>query len=224
MKEYIKNWQKNYKESLEDIELFKFGAGLEMNSRQKRLFVKLFYHARGHFSDFLWIVANNTASYRVRLLVLENIKDELGCVQRGDLPHEQLFLQFANTFDKSIRKEILNQEYYVDFLKDFNEFHRKTLQSATPEEQWALFSAYELLDTVDYEALYTLAKDMGSSKKELIFFDVHRQGDHFTSTYKALLIIWEKDQKVVRKAFSIIEKSQLAMWRRLSDEVFSLKI
>jgi hypothetical protein len=85
------------------------------------------------------------------------------------------------------------------------------------ELAWSAFGAYEKLDNVDYDNLYNFAISLGSSKKGLVFFDIHRHVEHYENIDPLLQTIWDKNPELVRKGFEFIGNHQLAMWSRLGE-------
>ena len=219
MESYLKEWEEDYKKRVREITLFT-DESKNLSQDQKVKLIRLFYHARGHFSRFLWIMASYAPSMKYRAIVLRNITDELGGIDPSHLSHEQLFFEFAEFFDKDIHEEVSNETSYFPFLRAFDQGHIQKLLEASFNEKWAIFAAYELLDNTDYNNLYRLAKNIGTPEEGLTFFDVHRTGDHFRDTFVLLQEIWNKNQQTVKDSFDFIGNHQLAMWRGINDEVY----
>lgn len=218
--EFINEWEEGYRRRAAAIPLFsEQAAGL--GTEQKRLFVRLFYHARGHFYLFLWIMASLAPSADYRSVVIRNINDELGGLDETHVSHEQLFFRFAKTIDTLVEEEAKTEENYLPFLREFDEGHIRSLMNADWDGKWSIFSAYELLDNTDYNNLYVLAENLGARGDALTFFDVHRHGDHFGETFQLLQKTWDKDPDVVKKSFDFIGEHQLRMWRYMSGLVFA---
>jgi Iron-containing redox enzyme len=219
MEPYLKEWEESYKKRAGKIALFT-DASKNLDEGQKIKFIRLFYHARGHFYRFLWIMASYAPSMKYRSIILQNITDELGGIDASHLSHEQLFFIFAEAFDKDIHQEVLHETMYLPFLKDFDQGHVEKLLNSDFDEKWAIFSAYELLDNTDYNNLYQLALNIGTQEEGLVFFDVHRTGNHFGETFVLLQEIWDKNPQIVKDSLDFIGNHQLAMWQGISDEVF----
>ena len=219
LQEFLDELSAEYKTSARSIRLFNPADPIQWNNQRKKFFVRMFYHSRGHFDRFLWLMASLAppGSPAYRPIVLKNITDELGGLNPGDLSHEQLFYQFAEKLDPEIRDEPKDEGFYLPFLRQFNDGHIKALLNADWDTKWAIFSAYELLDNTDYNNLFWLAETLGLSEEALVFFDVHRNGDHFSETFQLLEAIWTNDSHKVRTAFDFIGKHQLAMWRKMSE-------
>ncbi len=218
VKDFLITWEADYKRKAGTIGIFTDDAKT-LSKKQQQLFVKLFYHARGHFDRFLWILASLAPNPEYRSIALQNIADELGGTNTRS--HEQLYLRFADTLGVDALAEQKSEKNYMHFLKAFNKGHIEALLNGNWEEKWSIFSAYEYLDVVDYNNLYTLALAMGLSGDALTFFEVHRDADHFGDNYQLLEKVWEKDANLVTKAFTFIGNHQLKMWKKLSAEVFA---
>ncbi len=219
LKDFYGEWEANYAQAARHIPLFD-RQPREWTGLQKILFANLFYHSRGHFYRFLWVMASQAPSFEFRSVVIRNITDELGGLKPDDFSHEQLFFHFAKKLNPMIYYEAMRERWYLPFLRDFNESHFLHLMNAGWDAKWSMFAAYELLDNVDYENLEELAREFGLSGNDLLFFEVHRNSDHFGETFQLLEGIWDKKPIVVCKAFDYIASTQLTMWRRLSDRVF----
>lgn len=220
MEAFLKKWEEEYKKKASEIILFT-DAAKTLTTEQKKCFVHLFYHARGHFKDFIWLVASSAPSADYRKVLLDNIADEMGGLDPSHVSHEQLFLNFALTLDLDFADELKTEENYMPFLKKFNGGHIQKLLNSNWNEMWALFSAYELLDNADYTNLYVLAKNIGVSGEDLTFFGVHRDGDHFGDTFKLLEEVWSNNTETVKTNFEFIANHQLEMWEKMSLEVFA---
>jgi hypothetical protein len=211
---FISELETQYKQDLATVELFKPATKLTLEQQQK--FAKVFYHIRGHFDRFLFILGAFAPSKKYKDVVLQNLKGEFS----EDLEsHEQLYINFCNSLGVDIIEEIVSEENYLPFAKRFNFDIQKYLLQNNYTFKWAAFSAYERLDNVDYNGLYNLAKSFGIDNDALIFFDVHRQAEHFEITEDLLLECWEGSPEDVKQAFKFILSHQLEMWRNLSDEI-----
>lgn len=210
LQDFLGLWDANYNEKIREIDIFKPGAAAKYSSEQLQYFVKIFYHSRGHFKDFLWYLGNHSPSKTIKDIVLQNIEEEFN----GDYPsHEEMYIDFAKKMNVDLTKVILNEESYLPEIREFNEGHTKWLGKQPWDAQFAAFSAYERLDKTDYEALTALFPD------EHIFFKVHREAEHFDKTYNELQKIWACDSTKVRIAFNFIEKTQIKMWEDLSNAI-----
>lgn len=218
--EFLHSWESDYQKQANNVPLFA-GVVEDINRDQAKLFCRLFYHARGHFHRFLWIMASWAPKGECQGIIMRNIADELGTLGEDHEPHEQLFFRFAECIDPDIRQEVLSNEHYAPFLMAFDEGHVQALLETDWDGKWSIFSAYEFLDNTDYENLYRLAERLGIKGDALTFFDVHRGGDHFGSTFGPLEKIWMRHPGIVQKNFEFIAQHQLQMWKGISDVVFA---
>jgi len=216
LQKFIKNWDINYKTEISRIDLFNAELTAKYSDKQKTGFVKTFYHIRGHFYKFLWLLGNQAPNKEAKKQILYNIEEEFG----GDSPsHEQLYFEFSKSLGLDIADEFLSEENHLPFIKDFNLRHLEWLNKNNWLGKWFAFSAYERLDNIDYANLLDLARSFGVTGQGLMFFIVHNKADHFDRTYHGLVESWNLDQNVVKEAFSFIGKHQIAMWKALSEVV-----
>lgn len=213
---FTREWKNTYRANVEELSLF--SSSLVWTPARRERFVRLFYHARGHFADLLWQLAGQ-ATPEERRVIVTNIMDELGGFAGS--AHEILYFRFAQALGIDIREdEAAYGRSYESFLADYNHGHVAFILSHDHIANWALFSAYELLDNVDYTKLLELAKGTGvTGSDSLQFFSVHVGSSHYSQTYTLLHSCWNKDERAVREAFEFIASHQLAMWRQLGEEV-----
>lgn len=217
LKVFLKSWDETYKQKAALIPLFMDTATSKWNSEQKRFFVKIFYHVRGHFHDFLWHMGNHAESKRAKEIILHNIMEEFGGHAQS---HEKLYIDFAKSLGAhDINDEILNQQNNLSFIQKFNYGHIEWLMNHKWDDNLSLFSAYERLDNVDYTNLMKLIKSLGVPEKDSVFFKVHMGVKHFEATETNLLEIWIKNKQIVIDAFKFIASHQLQMWENLSNVV-----
>ena len=210
LEDFLKEWDIKYKEKIKEVDLFNPKITGQYSSDQMKYFVKIFYHSRGHFKDFLWHLGNYAPNKVFTEIILKNIEEEFN----GDyLSHEGMYLDFAKQMNVDLTDVILNEDDYLDEIREFNTGHVRWLYKQPWDVQFSAFSAYERLDKTDYEALSTLFD------KEHIFFKVHRQAEHFDKTYNELVKIWNRDPNNVNTAFSFIARTQIKMWKDLSIAV-----
>jgi len=221
MDDFLEGWEQDYKKKASEIRLFTDAAN-DLTFGQKKHFAHLFYHARGHFNDFIWLVASSAPTVEYRKIVLDNIADEMGGLDASHVSHEQLFLNFAMALDSKFTEELKSEESYANFLKKFNHGHVLRLLEGDWDQKWSLFSAYELLDNADYDNLYRLVEKMGVPDAARVFFAVHRDGTHFEDTAKLLTDVWERNSESVKNNFEFIATHQLEMWSDLSKAIFAL--
>ena len=88
--------------------------------------------------------------------------------------------------------------------------------------KWALFSAYELLDEIDYKNIAYVAKHLGVTEEGMLFFNVHQDGDHYGKTSSQLLTLYDSEPETVEEAFRFISAHQLTMWQNMSEILASL--
>ncbi len=215
---FLSSWSEEYRTQAQKVRLFTADSAevRGWSACQKKMFAGLFYHARGHFHQFLWHLANQ-GSHEQRAVLFENIRDELGVAPYS--PHEILYARFASEFGINIQAEIFgeSERWDLHFLRGFNEGHLRFIFTHEQDANWALFSAYELLDNVDYVNLLNLARAMGANDpKTLEFFEVHVRSDHHAQTQKLLRDVWIHNSEAVREAFEFIAKHQLSMWQGIS--------
>jgi len=221
--EFLASWESSYREETARISIFTPEVN-QISKDQAKQFCRLFYHARGHFYRFLWIMASWAPSNKYQTIIMRNIADELGALAEHHQPHEQLFFHFAECIDPDIREEVVDSEHYLPFLRSFDDGHVQALLQADWDGKWSIFSAYEFLDNTDYENLYLLAQRLGVTGDALTFFEVHRGGDHFGSTFDLLEDVWERQPQKVEESFAFIASHQLRMWRGISDLVLSKQV
>jgi hypothetical protein len=91
LKEFVESLDLLYIEKLKQIALFDPKKSSLLSLEQKQLFCKVFYHLRGHFHDFLWVMGNFLPNEGLKQIVLTNISEEFGM----RCSHEQLYVRFA---------------------------------------------------------------------------------------------------------------------------------
>lgn len=212
---YTSKWANNYNLKVSKLPLFKENFGKELSIKEKQKLVLTLYHIRGNFYKFLWTLGSIATSYEYKKVVLENYAEEFG----RKTSHEKLYNSFAEEFEVDINKEILEPKHNFQWVQDYNNQHIKLILTEKFEKAWALFGAYEKLDNIDYENLYHLAANLGSTKKGLVFFNVHRNAGHFDTVSPLLNQIWEEGQESVEECFKFIANHQLKMWQNLYEEI-----
>jgi hypothetical protein len=210
-------WDKQYKLRIAEVDLFNPSLTSQLSKNQKQFFAKVFYHARGHFHEFLWYMGNHAEDKQTKDLVLQNIAEELNGAASS---HEQMYFDFAKSLDVDIGTEFITEEHYLPFVKDFNKNHIKWLHAHSSNARSSAFGAYERLDNIDYISLLSLAESLGVERKGLIFFKVHVKVKHFETVEDHLRSIWNIDKNQVKEAFDFIADHQITMWQNLSDAVF----
>lgn len=217
---YLQEWDAKNRETHRSIPLFDPEQTRNWSSEQKIFFVKLFYHARGHFHDFLWYMGNFAPDHKQRQKVLANIAEEFGSAKS----HEQLYFEFAKAIGADLSQEIVEEVNYLPFIRQFNKGHLNYIHTHDWDGRLCAFAAYERLDNVDYEDLYVLAKTICSDESALVFFKVHALVRHFDMADQGdLQRIWEISPEKLKSAFEFIADHQTRMWRELSSAIQSLK-
>ncbi len=216
LRNFIEKWSDDYIQQLKLLLLFNEKQQVEWNFEMKQKFIKYFYHARGHFYYFLWYIGNYAEDRRVKKIVLSNLEEEFGYASKS---HEQLYLEFAHSFNVDLSKEHIEHKFYHERIKEFNSEHLKWLGQHDNDKRFSAFSAYEKLDNIDYKSLTILAHNIGTSRSSLLFFKVHERVEHFETTEDYLLEIWQRSPEKVREAFEFIASHQLKMWGDLHDIV-----
>lgn len=219
LKDFLNEWDQKQREEHKKIPLFNPEKVKQLTDSQKKYFVKVFYHVRGHFHGFLWFMANHSPNNQGKQAILENMAEEFG----GDgKSHEQLYFDFGHALGVDLTDEVLNQTSYLSFAKEFNRKHLEWLAGADWDGKIIAFAAYERLDNVDYRDLLELARACGVSGEALLFFEVHAKVQHFemANEHLGLQKLWEKDPQKVKDGFNFIGDHQNQMWRDLSHETF----
>lgn len=217
---FLKNWDKNYLHKIKKIPLFDQNKTSHWSESQKTLFIKLFYHIRGHFHEFLWTMGNYAPNSIEKSVILKNISEEFG---GNGYSHEQLYMAFAESMGVNLKQEILTEETNLPFIRDFNKGHINWLHHHDWESAMAIFSAYERLDNIDYVHLLSLAKSIShktTKRVNLAFFNVHARAQHFLETVDSIMKTWENNSFIIIQAFNFIGTHQLKMWKNLSKTIF----
>jgi hypothetical protein len=217
--EYLKNWDKEYKAKISNLPICQPDHVKTWTDVQKKEFARVFYHARGHFIDFLWFLGNFSNSKEIKDMVINNISEELNGSAQS---HEIMYVNFAKELGVDLEPELLNKNSYPDFIKQFNAGHIEYLASNNQENRIAAFAAYERLDNVDYMWLYSCAKTMTESKKALLFFLIHTRVEHFAPVEKHLEEIWQNNPDSVIDGFNFIADHQINMWKNLGNYIISV--
>jgi Iron-containing redox enzyme len=213
---YITEWKKEYQHKVETIQLFQ--PDQTFSKLQIEKFVTCFFHLRGHFYKFLWVLGTSSVvDSDSKKIVLANYAGELGIKSKS---HDRLYQDFANSLGIDLGLELLQEKYYTGFAKEYNQSHIEFLLTNSPEACWGLFSAYELLDNVDYTNLYNLTQKF-TDVENLVFFKEHMSATHFQSTFDVLDRFYKTHHEDVLKGFDFVMQSQLQMWRNLSDYILS---
>jgi hypothetical protein len=217
-KNFLNQWDAEYKEQIEKIPLFNTQLTSEFNETQKHYFVKAFYHIRGHFHDFLWYMGNHAPDVETKRIIVNNIAEEFGGKYGS---HEQLYYKFSESLGINIYEEIKEKSTYEFYIDQFNKGHLEWLYSHSWIECLAAFSAYEHLDNLDYSKLSLLATSLGVTQEGLIFFKVHEKVRHFEPLSELLEGIWDQHSVQIKEGFNFIGSHQIKMWKNFSNRMFS---
>jgi thiol-disulfide isomerase/thioredoxin len=219
LENFLDEWDRQYKERQDAIPLFKLREEKPLNKEQQIYFVKVFYHLfRMSIQDLLWFMANHAPDRRSKEIILENIKEELGGNGRS---HELLYVDFAESIGADLSNEYIEEQTYPEFAKNYNKGSKKWLLERDWDSRISAFSALERLDNMEYSALLSLAESFVTNEKELIFFKVHAQAQHFEQVSEALLTVWEKNPNKVKEAFTFVANHEIEMLQQLSDAIYS---
>lgn len=217
LRKFIASHDQAYADELKKIPLFNPEKSRLLSFQQKQYVAKVFYHLRGHFHDFLWILGNFAPTPELKDIVIKNIAEEFGY----RCSHEELYIRFAEAFGVNILHEISEETSYLPFARAFNYGHKKWLVEHNWDEKLCAFAAYERLDNVDYPHLFNLANSFDLSEKQLAFFRVHMTVTHFENTEEQIAKVWHSNNNRVMQAFYFIYGHQLQMWKNLSEVVFN---
>lgn len=215
---FLETWDKNYNKKINQIDLFKQELTNSWNNEQKQIFVKLLYHQRAHFGQVLWNLGNFAPNYTARELILENIRDEFG---KHGISHEKLYLDFAKQMGVDLTYELIEEKFYPSFLREYNNGHLRWLLEHDWDHNLSAFAALERLDNVDYVNLLNVAKTLGATKRDLVFFNVHIHVTHFDNIEKSSFgDLWKEKPDIVKNCFNFIGNYQIDIWKKISDAVF----
>ncbi len=218
---FLQEWNESYQEATLAIDLFKPELTSQWTLPLKQYFIKTLYHARGHFAELLWHMGSFAPNAETKEMILTNTRDGFG---KHGLSHEQLYQFFAKGWGIDLSLELLDQKWYLSFMREYIEGQLRWLMTHDWDHRLAAFAAIERLDNVDYLNLYNVAVSMGTEKKHLTFFNVHINADHFDNIFlTAFNQLWFKSPEMVQEVFNFIKDFQLDMWKKLSDTVFSYK-
>lgn len=216
LQSFLDGWDKKYLEEVSKIPLFDQNLTKNWSEKQKSDFIKIFYHVRGHFHDFLWYMGNHAPDKKSKEIILKNMLEEFGEDKKS---HEQLYLSFAKSMNVDLCQEIASDENYLSFLRDFNKGHLEWLSKHDWESDFCAFSAYERLDNIDYSNLLNLIKSF-KTNSDLLFFNVHIQVKHFDATWDLIVTTYQNNQNKLKNAYNFIAEHQVNMWKKLSSAMF----
>jgi hypothetical protein len=219
---FLERWDIAYQQQIEKILMFQPDVCSQWSLQQKQLFTTLLYHQRGHFGEVLWYLGNFAPNAKAKKLILSNFEDEFN--GRGK-SHEQLYLEFAKSFDVDLTNELINEEYYLPFLREYNHGHLRWLRRHDWSHNLAAFAALERLDNLDYANLRDIAINIGTHPRHLGFFDIHIQVTHYDEIENASFNEqWEIQSDIIVNVFKFIGEYQIAIWKKISHEVCNINI
>ncbi len=184
LEDFIGDWDAQNRAAHRKIALFDTRLTQKWTMSQQELFAKLFYHARGGFHHFMWIMGNKAPNYESKETIVDNFREEFG---KHGPSHEQLYLDFAN----SLSVEVGSADTYWPFLQAYDKGHWDFLKTKDWDTCINAFAAYERLDNIDYQDLEKLVISFGITGKALRFFEVHKNANHFEMVGKDLRKNWE---------------------------------
>jgi pyrroloquinoline quinone (PQQ) biosynthesis protein C len=220
---FISEWEEEYTKQINKILLF--NSKTELNSSQKESFVRYFYHIRGHFNQLLFVFADclpkEVKGESVRKSILENLEAELGNLAGFDT-HNNYYYNFAKSVcirDLAVTEEI-EEISYLNWIKDYNKEHKRFCYANSYSAVFGAMYAYEFLDNIDYNILYSFVSDKYVNA-DLKFFEVHKGASHAEMVEKDLspLLINQNDLESIQQGFQFIGSHQLQMWQNLSKEI-----
>jgi Iron-containing redox enzyme len=219
LQEFTNRATLDYQNKVKNLQLFQPEFAQNLTLEQKQKLILTFYHIRGHFYKFLWFMGSTAPNKEYKKVIMGNITEEFGSVKS----HEQWFFEFAKEFGVDCNSEILHETHNHDWVKEYNNGHIEYILSNNWDKTWSLFSMYEMLDNTDYSNLYYLASNIGSTKKGLVFFEIHRNASHYDNCNDLLQKVWDKNPDDVVEACNFVLDYQCKMWERLGECVESKK-
>jgi hypothetical protein len=220
LKEFLIEWESNYLQKISKVDMFNLELVKNWDKKQQKYFAEIFYHARGHFQDFVWYIGNHAIDKETKDIILKNIGEELNDAAKS---HEALYLEFANSVGADVSSEFIDEKNYLPFVKDFNKGQVRWLHEHDADQRFAALAAYEKLDNIDYAYLLDMVKALGVDKKGQMFYKIHTLVEHFAPTLEKLETLWSLSHEKVIEAFDFIGEHQLKMWNNLSKEIFAFK-
>lgn len=211
-------WDKRYQAIIQHNPLFHAPTTTRWSNAQKERLVGYLYHIRGHFHQLLWEMGNSAPTASFKEMIMDNIRDEFG---GSGLSHEVLYYLFAQHFGLDLRLELLDNQYYAEFIRRYQDTVLRWFKLAEWDAKLCAFAAIERLDNIDYTQLLGLATSLDNlNPRETAFFYIHMNVAHFSDKMKdALMLIWSKNRGIVEESFEIVLTVQTAMWQALFDHV-----
>lgn len=225
LQNFLDELDEKQKEEYSKLDLFNPEKTKDLTEEQKKYFVKIFYHTRAHFDRLLWMRLTHAPNLEEKKKILSYLAEEAGIPdikgEKNLASHEILFERFAKSLGLVITSEITEEDGFLPFARDFSKELINWFMTNNWETQKSGFSAYERLDNIDYDFMLELAKNLGVNGKDLEFFEVHKNADHFDNVSFDLKEEFEKNPDNVKDAFNWIYSHQLKMWQNLSKESLS---
>jgi len=216
---FLEEWDRQYDFKASRIPLFDTVQTAQWTLEQQRHFVRILYHQRAHFDDVLWYMANFAPDAESKEMILENMRDEFG---RNGRSHEKLYLDFAKSLGVNLVYELIEEKFYLPFLRDYNSGHLRWLREHEWDCRLAAFAALERLDNIDYTNLKKIVESFGSQKIDMVFFNVHIYVQHYESVENCRFKeLWDVQPELVKNAFNFIGEYQLKIWEQISNTVFN---
>lgn len=221
IEQFLAAWDVEYKRQAEKLDLFKAEITGKWNEAQRKKFIQLLYHQRGHFDDILWFMGNFSPDSNTKEMILENIRDEFG---RGQRSHEKLYLDFARDMGVDLTDELIDEKFYLPFLKEYNKGQLRWLRDHDWNHRLVAFAAIERLDNVDYTFLKNIVTSFGVEKVDLVFFDAHIDVKHFDNvSNNGLFELWRSQAELVKSVFNFIKDYQLDIWKKILEAIIASK-
>ena len=216
--QFLSDWDKRYQGVVQKNPLFHPEITTQWSIAQKKQLVGYLYHIRGHFHELLWEMGNSAPDSDFKEMIIDNIRDEFG---GNGLSHEKLYYLFAEHFGLDLTLELLDNRYYADFIKHYQNTVLRWFKKADWDYKLSAFAAIERLDNIDYANLLGLANSLDSLlPRETAFFYIHMNVAHFSDKMKAaLFIIWSKNRGIIEESFQVVLTVQTAMWQALFEHI-----
>jgi len=216
---FLQEWDEEFINRTKKIALFDKSITSKWTKYQKELFVKLLYHQRSHFDDVLWYMGNFAPDSATKEMILDNIRDEFG---KGGRSHEKLYLDFANCMGIDLTYELIEEKFYLPFLREYNRGHLQWLRDHDWTHRLSAFAALERLDNVDYLNLKNVVESFNLEKVDVLFFKVHIYVKHFEGAQGCQLDqIWNEQPNIIHKVFNFIGDYQIEIWKKISDTILN---
>jgi len=152
-------------------------------------------------------------------VILQNIQEEFG---RHAPSHEKLYLDFAKGHGVDLTYELIEERWYLPFLREFNRGILQWLRDNDWDHRIVAFAAIERLDNLDYPALKDVAISFGTPNQALVFFNVHVHVKHYEEIEESIVgQLWVKKELLFKEVFNFVGSYQVEVWKKISDYVFT---